>query len=237
MNDTVTTALRRLRDADPATGQPDPHEPSARAMLDRVLHAPDAPVPARPRQTRRRLVLAAAAVAAAVSASGLVIVQPWSQGSRAVAYTVERQGDGSVRVSVKEDQIDDLERLNADLARANARTVFIREQVGCREKLRRHPDFVTQREPVPVGNGESVLNGIIVFPDPMNRELPFWVIAPDRIPPGATLVIGFEELFPVPDPENPNPPHERGGLGWRQDVVTEVPSCLALPKPKIKGDN
>lgn len=206
MND----ALDRLRAADPALAahDTDPHSSHARALLERVLT--DSPVPP-PRRVRRRLAIGITAATVAAAAAAFFIVEP------AAAYTVDRNADGSVVFSFRASRLNNPAKLNADLARAGARTVVIQMVPAdqCTAPLDMDPAFpfrndLTQeqldRYPV---SYRPVKNGVVV------------TIQPAKVPAGETLAFGYA----IRD--------DRDGQTTfvKPAVVRTLPSCMAIPTP------
>ncbi|WP_155368540.1 hypothetical protein [Catellatospora vulcania] len=213
MNDRSSTALARLRAADPAPPAPDPSDLYARAMLDRVFTSPETP-PIPPRPARRRFVMALAGTAVFAAAGVLAVAEPWA--APAEAYSVGTNADGSVVVSFDAAELTDPAKLNAALARAGARTVVLgmvpadqcTEQpaldAGYRLPIPGTPEFATA--PLEYQLGEE---GVFV------------VIRPQHLPAADTLVIGY-----AIDDEA-----EGRSTMVRPVVVKTVPSCLVRPTP------
>jgi hypothetical protein len=206
MND----ALDRLRAADPAVTAHDtgPRSPHARSLLERVLT--DAPAPSR--RGRRRLAIGLAGATVAAAAAAFFIVDP------AAAYTVDKHADGSVVFSFRADRLNNPAKLNADLARAGARTVVIRMVPAdrCTAPLDMDPVFpfrndLTQeqldRYPV---SYRPVTNGVVI------------TIQPEKMPAGDTLAFGYA----IRD--------DRDGQTTfvKPAVVRTLPSCMAIPTPR-----
>jgi hypothetical protein len=206
MNDT----LHRLRAADPALvmTEPDPGDARARALLDRVLAAPQAS----PRRGRRRLVGAVAGAAVAgVAVAALLIAEP------AAAYTVDRRADGSIAVSFRAARLKDADRLNAELARAGARTVVVRMVPAgqCTAPLDLDPAFPFVATATP-----EELNRYPVSYQVRDSSVVI-TIRPDRIPAADTLAFGYAMR------------NDRGGRTTIvvPAVVRTMPACMAVPDP------
>lgn len=199
----MNNALDRLRAADPnrMTADPDPHGPQARAMLERILTAPAAP-----RHRRRRLVIGVAIASVAAATAAFFITEP------AAAYTVDKHADGSVGVSFRADRLKDTDRLNAELARADAHTVVVRMVAAdrCTEPLDIHPDFPFRTYATP---GEVDRYPVSYR---LEDEAVIITIRPDRIPGGATLAFGYA----IPD---------RHTTVVVPAVVRTMPTCMAVP--------
>jgi hypothetical protein len=107
----------RLRRADPAADwRVDPGSAPARAMLTAILATPR-DEPPRPRLRPRRL-----AVAGAVGATAVAAAVMWTGGGPNEAYAVDAQPDGSVKLTVRWNELDDVDRLAATLRRAGIPT-------------------------------------------------------------------------------------------------------------------
>lgn len=213
MNDRSSTALARLRAADPAPPAPDLHDPYARAMLDRVLAAAETPpAPARPARPRLAMALAGAAVLGA--AGVLAVAEPWA--APAEAYSVGTNADGSVVVSFDAAELADPAKLNAALARAGARTVVMAmvPDGRCAEQPALDAGY---RLPVP-GTPEHTTTPLEYQ---LREDGVFVVIRPQHLPPADTLVIGYA----IDDDT------EGRSTMVRPVVVTTVPSCLVRPTP------
>jgi hypothetical protein len=171
------------------------------------------PVTGRPaRRPWRRLVLAAAAVgtAAAVAAAAFFIASPTA------AYAVDKHADGSIGVSFNAKRLQDTSELNAELARAGARTVVIRMVPAdqCTAPLDMDPMFpylpptATQAEldrwPVSFQIQDA---GLVI------------TIRPGKMPAGDTLVFGYAIR---------NIPGGRDMFG-KPAVVRTLPPCMAIP--------
>lgn len=214
--DLTEHSLARLRAADPAVAPPDPHDPFARAMLDRVLAAADTPVPARPRRLLPRLALGGAAV---LAAGALAVVQPWSAGVPATAYTVDRHPDGSVSVTIRAPQLTDPAKLNAELA-ASGTPVLVMAMVPAEEcTVPPAVDPVFQLPPDPTAEQrEAQFARMPVRYEPRAEDVVI-LIQPWKIPAGDTLVLGYTIR------------EDTGGgttLVWPA-VVTAVPACVPEP--------
>jgi hypothetical protein len=205
MND----ALGRLRAADPARTmtEPDPRDTHARALLERVLAAPQQ---SPRRHGRRRLVAAVAGATVAAAAAAFFIAEP------AAAYAVDKHADGSIAVSFNAKRLNDTAKLNADLARAGARTVVVRMVPAdqCTAPLDLDPMFpylpptATQEElnRYPVSY-QSRDGGVVI------------TIRPDKMPVGDTLAFGYA-IRDIP-----------GGRDTtaKPAVVRTLPPCMAIP--------
>jgi hypothetical protein len=205
MNDT----LDRLRAADPALAmtEPDPRHPQARALLERVLAAPQA---SPRRHGRRRLVVSAVAATVAAAAAAFFVAEP------AAAYTVDKNADGSIAVSFFASRLTDTRELNADLARAGARTVVMRMIPAdqCTTPLDMDPSFpfLTTATPEELNRypvSYRVQDGGMVI-----------TIRPDKMPPGDTLAFGYA----VRDDDQ-----GRTTIAVAA-VVRTLPSCMAIPQ-------
>ncbi|MEV0460284.1 hypothetical protein [Catellatospora methionotrophica] len=213
MNDRSSTALARLRAADPAPPAPDPSDPYARAMLDRVLTTADAP-PSPVRPGRRRLAMALAAASVLGAAGVLAVAEPWA--APAEAYSVGTNADGSIEVSFDAAELTDPAKLNADLAGAGARTVVMAFAPAgqCAEE----PALDTGYQlPIP-GTPEHATTPLDYQP---GEDGVFIVIRPQYLPPADTLVIGYSV----------DEDAEGHTTMVRPVVVTAVPSCLDRPTP------
>ncbi|GAA2366602.1 hypothetical protein Cme02nite_29920 [Catellatospora methionotrophica] len=219
MNDRSSTALARLRAADPAPAAPDPSDPYARAMLDRVLTTADAP-PSPVRPGRRRLAMALAAASVLGAAGVLAVAEPWA--APAEAYSVGTNADGSIEVSFDAAELTDPAKLNADLARAGARTVVMgfapAEQCTGGTTI-----DVYYELPLP-GTPEHATTPIDYQ---LREDGVFVVIRPQYLPPADTLVIGYA----VHDGA------EGRTTMVRPVVVMTVPTCLARPTPPVIAPN
>jgi hypothetical protein len=207
MNDT----LGRLRAADPALTitEPDSREPQAQALLERVLAAPQG-VPRR--HGRRRVVTAAAGAtaAAAAAAAALLIVNPGA------AYAVDKQADGSVAVSFKSARLKNTRALNAELARAGARTVVIRMVPAgrCTTPLDMDPMFPFLTTATP-----EQLNRYPVSYQLTDGDM-LITIRPDKMPAADTLAFGYATR---------DDPDGRTTIAVAA-VVRTLPPCMAIPK-------
>ncbi|MEU8076272.1 hypothetical protein AB0B31_12575 [Catellatospora citrea] len=216
MNDRSSTALARLRAADPAPPVADPHDPYARAMFDRVLTTPGAPPPP-PRRARRRLALALAGTAVFAAAGVLAVAEPWAD--PAEAYSVGTNADGSVEVSFDAAELTDPAKLNAALARAGARTVVMGMVPD--GQCAGQPTFdVTYELPVP-GTPEFATSPLEYQ---MREDGVSIIIRPQYLPAADTLVIGYSI------------DHDAEGRSTmvRPVVVATVPSCLTRPTPPTR---
>jgi hypothetical protein len=204
MNDT----LARLRAADPALAMPDPdpRDSQAQDLLGRVLAAAQA---SPGRHGRRRLVAAVAGATVTAAATAFFIVEP------AVAYTADKRADGSIAVSLRADRLKDTDKLNAELARAGARTVVIRMVPAdqCTTPLDMDPmfPFLTtatpeqlNRYPVSYQNQDT---GVVI------------TIRPDKIPAAGHLAFGYAIR---------NDREGRTTIAVPA-VVRTLPSCMAIP--------
>ncbi|GAA1363057.1 hypothetical protein [Catellatospora chokoriensis] len=213
MNNRSSTALARLRAADPAPTGADPHDPYARAMLDRVLTGTEIPQ-LRPRPARRRWALALAGTAVFAAAGVLAVAGPWS--APAEAYSVATNADGSVEVSFDAAKLTDPAKLNAALARAGARTVVL--GMAPDGQCTGRPSFdVTYELPVP-GTPEFATSPIEYR---MGEDGVFIIIRPQYLPAADTLVIGYSIDHGT----------EGRSTMVRPVIVTTVPSCLTRPTP------
>ncbi|WP_426514935.1 hypothetical protein ACPPVO_34430 [Dactylosporangium sp. McL0621] len=200
--------LDRLRAADPAlmTTDADPRDRQARALLERVLAASPAPPG---RHGRRRLVVAVAGATVAAAATAFFAAEP------AEAYTVDRHADGSIAVSFRADRLKDTDKLNAELARAGARTVVIRMIPAdrCTTPLDMDPLFPflatatpeeLDRYPV---SYQAEDTGVLI------------TIRPGKIPAADTLAFGYVRR------------KDRDGYTTIAvaAVVRTLPSCMAIP--------
>ncbi len=225
MNDTQTKALARLRAADPAAvaagGSPDAASPYARAVLERVLAAGDAPVRPRTRPVGRLVAAGAVGAAAAVVASVLAVTTPWTHGQAAAAYTVDKLPNGSLHVTIRLAQLQDPARLNAELRRENAHTVALRMLPGNQCLI--GPSIAHQfAEPDPNRAEQAVLGRTISWVDRAGTTR--LVIDPRQIPADHTLVVAFATY------------HLAHGGAERviPRIVPSVPRCLpALPAPQL----
>ncbi|WP_144120099.1 hypothetical protein [Catellatospora sichuanensis] len=213
MNDRSSDTLARLRAADPAPPAPDPHDPYARAMLDRVLTAHGTP-PTRPRPARRRLAMALAGAAVFAAAGVLAVAEPWAE--PAEAYSVGTNADGSVEVSFDAAELTDPAKLNAALARAGARTVVM-GMVPDGQCTGEPAYDVVYELPVP-GTPEHATTPLEYQ---LREDGVFIIIRPQYLPAADTLVIGYAI------------DHLADGRSTmvRPVVVMTVPSCLARPTP------
>ncbi|GIF99557.1 hypothetical protein [Catellatospora citrea] len=213
MNDRSSTALARLRAADPAPPVADPHDPYARAMLDRVLAGNEVP-PLRPRPARRRWAMALAGTAVFAAAGVLALAEPWA--APAEAYSVATNADGSVEVSFDAAELTDPAKLNAALARAGARTVVM-GMVPDGQCAGQATFDVTYELPVP-GTPEFATSPIEYR---MREDGVFIIIRPQFLPAAETLVIGYSI------------DHDAEGRSTmvRPVVVMTVPACLTRPTP------
>ncbi|HTJ36771.1 MAG TPA: hypothetical protein VL738_26410 [Dactylosporangium sp.] len=202
--------LDRLRAADPALTMTDadPRDPQARALLERVLGAPQA---SPRRHGRRRLVAAVASATVAAAATAFFIAEP------AVAYTVDKQADGSIAVSFRAARLTDTKKLNSELARAGARTVVMRMIPAdqCRTPLDMDPmfPFLTTATPAELNRYPVSYRfqdaGVVI------------TIRPDKIPAADTLAFGYAM-------RNDREGHTTIAV---PAVVRTVPSCMAIPNP------
>ncbi|MFC7241423.1 hypothetical protein ACFQO7_02905 [Catellatospora aurea] len=209
MNDRNSTALARLRAADPAPPVLHPHDPYARAMLDRVLAVEDNP-PVRPRPARHRLATALAGTVVFAAAGVLAVAEPWA----APAYSVGVNADGSVVVSFRADELTDPAQLNAELAQAGARTVVMGMVPA--DQCASQPPVDTEYEfPLP-GTPEHATSPIDYQ---LRDEGVYVVIRPQHIPAADQLVIGYAIDGQA---------HRTMVRPW---VVVTVPQCLPRPTP------
>ena len=202
-------AMERLREADPVpdAGAFDSRAPQARALLDRIIAEP--PVAQR---NRRRLVLGIAGAAVAAAVAAFFVVDP------AAAYTVDKNADGSVAVTFRADRLKNPAKLNAELARAGARTVLIRMVPAnrCSEQLDQDPAF-----PFRSYATQEDLDRYPVSYQPLSDGVRI-TIRPEKMPAGDTLAFGFflggHDTIVVPA------------------VVRTLPSCMAIPNrwPPVK---
>ncbi|GAA1602545.1 hypothetical protein ACFQY4_30185 [Catellatospora bangladeshensis] len=217
MNDVVEHSLHRLRAADPAVAPPDPHDPYARALLDRVLATEDRTVPTRPRRLLPRLAIGAAAV---LTAGALAVVQPWSAGDPATAYTVDRHPDGSVSVTIRAPQLTDPAKLNAELARSGTPVTVLAMVPAERCPVPPGVDPAFQLPPDPTAEQRDALFARMPVRYELRGEQVVILIQPWKIPAGDTLVLGYTIRRDA----------DRTTLVWPA-VVTAVPSCVAEPVP------
>ena len=235
MNTTSSTALARLRSADPLASRavPDPQDVAARAMLEQILAERPGVAPGG-RGSHRRLVMAGVvATTAAAAVSMGVVTTPWSHGRpAAAAYAVTEHGDGAVSVTVHWNELRDPAELNAELARLGARTVvMLRSADGqCRTgfatdpahsgvmhiDLDEHPEL---RDPVKLLDYLRARSPWIDHVDGLEAGAVF-TIHPDRIPADDTLLIPYE--FAPSHPAQPG----RAALGFTSMLVREVPACV-----------
>ncbi|GAA3214621.1 hypothetical protein [Dactylosporangium siamense] len=206
MNDTMD----RLRAADPTRRMTDadPGDPPARALLARVFAVPQE---SSRRPGRRRLVAAAAGATVAAAATAFFVTEP------AAAYTVDRHADGSVGVSFRAARLKDTRQLNAELARAGARTVVIRMVPAdrCTTPLDMDPafPFLTTATPAELDRYPVSYqlrdDGVVI------------TIRPDKMPDGDTLAFGYSIR------------NDRDGRTTIAvpAVVRTLPTCMAIPNP------
>ncbi|GAB3829434.1 hypothetical protein ACFPIJ_32360 [Dactylosporangium cerinum] len=206
MNDTVD----RLRAADPTRTMTDadPGDPQARALLARVLAVPqESPR----RRGHRRLVAAVAGTAVAAAATAFLITEP------AAAYTVDQRADGSIGVSFRAARLKDTKKLNAELARAGARTVVIRMVPAdrCTAPLDMDPlfPFLTSATPADLDRYPVSYQlrdeGVII------------TIRPDKMPAADTLAFGYAI----------RKDHDGSTTIAVPAVVRTLPACMAVPNP------
>ena len=206
MNDT----LDRLRAADPALmmTEPDPRDSQARALLERVLAAPQ--VSPR-RHGHRRLVAALAGATVAAAATAFFLAEP------AAAYTVDKKADGSIAVSFRADRLKDTDKLNAELARAGARTVVMQMVPAdqCTTPLDMDPMFPFLTTATP-----EELDRYPVSYQPKDDGVVI-TIRPNKIPAADTLAFGYAMR------------NDRNGRTTIAvpAVVRTLPSCMAIPNP------
>ncbi|MDI1463896.1 hypothetical protein QEZ54_23190 [Catellatospora sp. KI3] len=214
MNDRTARAMATLRAADPAPTAPDPADPQARALLERVLQTPDAPPPA-PARGRRRLVVGVAGAAAFAAAAVFAVAQP------AAAYTVQRNPDGTVAVVIRPSQLHDPDRLNAALARVGARTTVLRMVPAdrCPTAPEVDPAFELPEDATP----EQLAAQIARFPVDyrMGDEEVLITIRPWLIPSADSLALGYAFAS---GPAGPT-------TYVRPAVVRTMPACLPMPTP------
>ncbi|MEV0567554.1 hypothetical protein [Dactylosporangium sp. NPDC050588] len=204
MNDT----LGRLRAADPALAmpEPDPRDSQAQALLERVLAVPQV---SPGRRGRRRLVAAVAGATVAAAATAFFVAGP------AAAYTVDKHADGSIAVSFRADRLKDTDRLNAELARAGARTVVMRMVPAdrCTTPLDMDPmfPFLTTATPEQLNRYPVSYRfqdtGVVI------------TVRPDKIPAADTLAFGYAIR---------DDPDGRTTIAVPA-VVRTLPSCMAIP--------
>ncbi|MFE9694722.1 hypothetical protein [Micromonospora sp. NPDC005806] len=222
MNNLTTTALARLRAADPAVTRPDPYGPEARTMLARILAAQDAHPQVRSRHVgRRRLAIGLAGAAAAAAATALVVAEPWSTGEPASAYTVDRHADGSVAVTIRPTQLRNPAELNAALARAGARTVAMAMVPAdrCTTPPDIDPAFQLPADPTPEQVADQLARSPITYE--LRDDGVRMVIKPWQIPAADTLVVGYAI----------STNREGRTTLVRPVVVVTAPSCLGAPAP------
>lgn len=206
MND----ALDRLRAADSAltVTEPDPRDSQAQALLERILAAPQ--VSPR-RHGRRRLVVGLASATVAAAATAFFIAEP------AAAYTVDKNADGSIGVSFRAARLTDTDKLNAELARAGARTVVMRMVPAdqCTTPLDMDPAFPFLTTATP-----EELNRYPVSYQVRDASVVI-TIRPDKIPAADTLAFGYAIR------------NDREGRTTTAvpAVVRTLPSCMAIPNP------
>src|SRR5689334_5362428 len=164
------------------------------------------------RRPRRKLVLAAAAAVtvAAAAAAALFVASPHA------AYAVDRHADGSIAVSFNANRLQDTRELNAELARAGARTVVIRMVPAdrCTAPLDMDPMFpylpptATQAEldrwPISFHVEDE---GLVI------------TIRPGKMPAGVTLVFGYGRRNTAGG----------GDTIGKAAVVRALPPCRAIP--------
>ncbi|NUO56169.1 MAG: hypothetical protein HOV78_05865 [Hamadaea sp.] len=205
----MTDPLDRLRAADPARTHtdPDPRSPQALALLERVLDAPVEPIPKR---SRRRLIAAVTGAAVAAAVAGFFVATP------AAAYTVDKRPDGSVHFSFRAERLKDTAKLNAELARAGARTVVMRMVAAdrCAEALDMDPafPFLTTATPEDLERAPvayRVADGDVVI-----------TVRPEKYPTEDTLAFGYATRT---DPDG------RTTIVVPA-VVRKLPSCMAIPE-------
>lgn len=176
--------LLQLREADPArygTGYAD----------DKVLAAVDAIVgddsagpesPSGRRSAVRRVAVAVVSVAAvsAVAIVADVVNWPWTRGAESSAYAVTKQADGSVEVRVRLDELQDAKGLQAQLRGAGVPAVVLVESPKN-----------TCDEPPQNGTlaGAAATRPVLSWDGP--RPTDVFVIRPDLLPTGSTVVIGL----------------------------------------------
>jgi hypothetical protein len=204
MNDT----LGRLRAADPALTmtEPDPRDPPAQALLERVLATPQvSPV----RHGHRRLIAAVTSATVAAAVAAFFIAEP------AAAYTVDKHADGSIAVSFRAARLKDTNKLNAELARAGAHTVVMRMVPAdrCTTPLDMDPRFPFLTTATP-----EELNRYPVSYQVQDSDM-LITIRPDKIPAADTLAFGYA----IRD--------DREGRTTIAvaAVVRTLPSCMAIP--------
>jgi len=163
------------------------------------------------RRPRRTLVLAAAAVVTvAAAATAFFVARPTA------AYAVDKHADGSIAVSFNANRLQDTRALNAELARAGARTVVIRMVPAdrCTAPLDMDPMFpylpptATQDEldrwPVSFQIRDD---GLVI------------TIRPGKMPAGDTLAFGYA-IRSIPGGRD---------MFGKPAVVRTVPPCMAIP--------
>lgn len=163
------------------------------------------------RRPRRKLVLAAAAVVTVAGAAAAFFVA-----SPTAAYAVDKHADGSIAVSFNANRLQDTSALNAELARAGARTVVIRMVPAdqCTAPLDMDPMFpylppsATQEELDRWPVSFQIHDGGLVI-----------TVRPGKMPAGDTLAFGYAIR---------NNSGGRDTLG-KPAVVRTLPPCMAIP--------
>jgi hypothetical protein len=208
-----TQALARLRAADPALAvRPDRQAPEARAMLETVLVAREE-TPRKVAPVRRRLAIGLAGAAAVAAVSTIAVLEPWSGGDPASAYTLGRNPDGSLAVTFQASRLTDPARLNAELAREGARTIVMTMVPAgrCAEPSGVVPLFQRVTDS-PVDYSQT------------GDEAPLIIIKPWLIPAGEMLVLGYAVR---------NGDRDRTTM-VRPVLATSPPPCLAIPTRPIR---
>jgi hypothetical protein len=219
MTDVIERSLARLRAADPAVAPPDPHDPYARSMLDRVLAAEDTPAPVRRRP--RRLLPRLAGAAAVLAAGVLSVVQPWSAGNPAEAYTVDWHPDGSISVTIRASQLTDPAKLNAELARSGTPALVMGMVPAGRCPAPPAVDPLFKLPPEPTAEQREAQIARMPVRYEMRGDQAVILIQPWKIPAGDTLVLGYTIRRDA---------QGRTTKVWPA-VVTAVPSCVPEPVP------
>ena len=234
MTTNLDTARARLRAADPAGIPADPHDPTARAMFERIVTGSAEPVPVRTRSPRRRLVLAGAGLAAvaAVAIAG-VVTTPWSHGHPgSAAFAVTERPDGSIHLVIRWTQLRDPAALNRELDRLHARTVVIQQSATCQVEFPFDPAHPPYFRVDPSARPD--LEAIAAWMRSQRPWLTFvgfpatadLVIHPSKFPADDTLLIPYE--FAPAQPASSDPPVQAGII-----LVPGVPACVPTPENTV----
>ncbi len=227
---TTDTARAMLRAADPAATQPtpDPDSAAAQALLERIVTTPA--TPRSRRAVRRRVALAAVGASAAVAATiAGVVATPWSHGHPTnAAYAVTRHTDGSVDVAVHWDQLGDPAALNADLAKAGARTVVMPHSTpgACTTSFVVVPGHAVPRID-PGLRDPAAFQAYLRAHDPWiepvsaSTDRAVFTIHPDKIPDGDTQLITYHIEPTTGDPAGNEDLNDISSL-----LVPDVPTCV-----------